>query len=52
MAKEILAIPEEKISEVVLIIRRGLAVSSVYISENVSNGTIKQLEKWCDKYGS
>jgi len=43
MAKEILAVPEERLLEVIAVIRAGLAVSAV------SDETVVQLAKWCDE---
>ena len=43
MAKEILAIPEESLPEVIRVIRAGLP------SKNVSNETKDRLIEWCDK---
>jgi hypothetical protein len=42
MAKEILAIPEEHLAEVIRVIRAGLALAAV------SNEVREQLTKWCD----
>lgn len=53
MAKEILAIPEEKVSEVIAVIRQGLqSPTFLHIYKGVSIETIEQLKKWCDKYES
>lgn len=43
MAKEILAIPEDKLSEVIAVIRAGLVIA------DVSSETIEQLTKWCNE---
>lgn len=43
MAKEILAIPEEQLLEVVRVIRAGLQVV------DVSRETFNELTKWCNK---
>jgi len=43
MAKEILSIPEDKLSEVIKVIREGL--KHVIVSEETS----QQLSKWCDE---
>ena len=49
MAKEILAIPEEKIPEVIAVIRQGLKNPQLLrFTKNVSDETIGQLTKWCD----
>jgi len=51
MAKEILAIPEEKLSEVIAVIRSGL--EHVDDGHNdlstISDETREQLTEWCDK---
>jgi hypothetical protein len=46
MGKEILAIPEEKIHEVIYIIRKGLHHTNSF---NASVETKDELHKWCDK---
>ena len=49
MAKEILVVPEEKLSEVIAVIRAGLE----YVDDGygdisiISDETREQLEKWC-----
>ena len=43
MAKEILAIPEEQLLEVVMVIRAGLQVV------DVSRETFDELTKWCNE---
>lgn len=43
MAKEILSIPEEKLSEVIKVIREGLK------HVKVSDDTHRNLIKWCDE---
>ena len=45
MGKEILAIPEERVPEVVKVIRIGLSHAN-----NISNETFEQLAEWCDEY--
>ena len=45
MAKEILAIPEESLNEVIIVIRTGLS----YVKDDISDETIEQLKHWCDK---
>lgn len=48
MAKEILAIPEEHLAEVIRVIRAGLKSNDGrYL--NISVETRVQLEKWCAK---
>lgn len=42
MAKEILAIPEENLKDVIGVIRNGLKVT------NVSNDTKTNLNEWCE----
>lgn len=42
MASEILAVPEEKLAEVIAVIRAGLRTTKV------SAETHDQLTKWCD----
>jgi len=44
MAREILSIPEEKLSEVIAVIRQGLKHLT-----DVSDETRKQLTEWCNK---
>ena len=44
MAKEILAVPEGKLTEVIAIIRAGLHC----VDEQVSDETREQLSEWCD----
>jgi len=46
MASEILAVPEEKLVEVIAVIRAGLL--AVSLADCVSDETREQLEKWCD----
>jgi hypothetical protein len=46
MGTESLAIPEENLKEVIMIIRRGLAQKIDDVSIEVQN----QLNKWCDEY--
>ena len=41
MAKEILAIPEESLNEVIIVIRTGLS----YVRDDISDETFD----WCDK---
>lgn len=49
MAKEILAIPEERLAEVIKVIRAGLEfVDSGEYLPQISDETREQLEKWCD----
>lgn len=43
MAKEILAVPEEYLQEVINVIRAGLKVTKV------SSSTKHNLKKWCDE---
>ena len=45
MAKEVLAIPESHLSEVIAIIRAGL---SVLESSNITDETRIYLREWCD----
>lgn len=46
MAKEILAVPEQYVEEVILIIRTGLSnLDYSFLSDEV----VEQLEKWCDE---
>jgi len=47
MAKEILAIPEERLEEVINVIRAGLVVYKG--TKAISKETRKQLLKWCDE---
>lgn len=46
MAKEILAIPEQFLSEVIMVIRNGLSSTDLSF---LSDETVEQLEKWCDE---
>jgi len=50
MAKEILAIPEEKLSEVIAVIRTGLEYVDDGYDElpTISDETREQLTKWCN----
>lgn len=49
MAKEVLAIPEENLEEVVRVIRTGLeCVGSSHYLPQISDETRVQLTKWCD----
>ena len=48
MAKEILAIPEESLPEVIRVIRAGLTYFRLP-SKNVSDETKDRLIDWCDK---
>lgn len=43
MAKEILAIPEDNLLEVIAVIRAGLTIVDVSLE------TIEQLTRWCDE---
>lgn len=43
MAKEILAIPEDYLHEVIAVIRAGLQ------NKSVSEETYSELRKWCDE---
>jgi hypothetical protein len=53
VATEILTIPEEKVSEVITVIKMGLKYQRhLCIFQGVSAETIEQLEKWCEKYES
>ncbi len=45
MTKEVLAIPEENLEEVIMIIRAGL--NTLKASERISKDTETNLEKWC-----
>ena len=50
MAKEILAIPEESLNEVIIVIRTGLNyVKFTEYKDDISDETIEQLKHWCDK---
>jgi hypothetical protein len=44
MAKEILAVPEQHLEDVIYVIRRGLQSTKKGISKEV----VEQLTKWCD----
>ena len=46
MAKEILAVPEGKLFEVIAVIRAGLRCKDK--DEQVSDETREQLSEWCD----
>jgi len=43
MASELLSVPEDKLAEVIRVIRAGLKV------EGVSKETETQLKRWCDE---
>lgn len=45
MAKEVLAVPEEKLGEVIRVIRAGLKAKPLRISRE----TIRVLKGWCDE---
>lgn len=45
MAKEILAVPEEHLEDVIYVIRRGLQSTKKSIDKEV----YEQLKKWCDE---
>lgn len=47
MAKEILAIPEQRLGEVIRVIRAGLATKNL---KKVSQDTRKGLKGWCDDH--
>lgn len=50
MAKETLTIPEEKLPEVIKVIRAGLEyVDSGHYLPQISDETREQLAKWCDE---
>lgn len=50
MAKEILAIPEEKLGEVIQVIRSGLGnVDGGSYLQEISDETREQLIKWCNE---
>lgn len=44
MASEVLAVPEENLAEVILVIRTGLKNAKF-----ISKDTRRQLKKWCDE---
>ena len=56
MGKEILAIPEERLEEVIYIIRAGIEYSQaipldpLVKSKTLSYETIEMLREWCDYY--
>ena len=51
MGKEILAIPEEKIMEVVQVIRGGIEYTLAFDPESkVSSETVDRLIEWCDSH--
>lgn len=47
MAKEILAVPEEHLADVIKVIRAGIEVIS-FDQDSVDSEVIEQLTKWCD----
>lgn len=47
MGKEVLAIPEEKLEEVIWIIQAGLQYDYAFGDSPVSDETRKSLDKWC-----
>ena len=47
MAKEILAVPEDHLAEVIAVIRAGLKATET--DGSVSDVTREQLAKWCDE---
>jgi len=44
MAKEILAVPEEYLGDVIYVIRRGL----MFTKKGIDKEVFEQLTKWCD----
>jgi len=48
MAKEILAVPEDNLEEVIKVIRAGLdLLKRVPVGKEISEDTRRNLEKWC-----
>jgi hypothetical protein len=45
MASEVLSVPEEKLGEVIKVIRAGLMT----LDMDVSDDTFENLTKWCDE---
>lgn len=49
MATEILVVPEEKLLEVIRVIRVGLTATYADADKKILMETRRQLKKWCDE---